>query len=311
MLAKLILAAAPFLALVAGAPAPTASAAPKPPTFPSNPDHLNTTTGARPGQGAHQLLLSNPPALNSSRFHNNIALSAQDGIGSVVTGDGLAWYNGDFTVGGSGYQDPNYYYCFRGIKENFPSFNSWMNFYTMFDLNQFHTMVNYDSGPEQGAIYNAIVQVSQEAKVDARLILAVIMQESSGNVRVGCTNNGVQNCGLMQAYAGSVSYDPNNMAASILQMVRDGTQGTSQGPGYVQWISQNSETSYAGPTQGNPYQAARGYNSGSINFADLSDPKGATDSYVSDLANRLLGWNGNTCGNNYWTSCGWAGNAWC
>lgn len=38
-------------------------------------------------------------------------------------------------------------------------------------------MVAVDSGPEQGAIYDAIVQVSNDAKVDARLILAVIMQE--------------------------------------------------------------------------------------------------------------------------------------
>ena len=107
----------------------------------------------------------------------------------------------------------------------------------------------------------------------------------------------------MQAYAGSVSYDPNNMAASILQMVRDGTEGTTQGPGYVQWISQNDQTEYAGDTEGNPYQAARGYNSGQINFADLSDPKGATGSYVSDLANRLQGWNGASCGNHYWEDC--------
>lgn len=44
-----------------------------------------------------------------------------------------------------------------------------------------------DSGPEQGAIWNAIVTVSQESFVDARLILAVIMQESTGNVRAPCT----------------------------------------------------------------------------------------------------------------------------
>ena len=38
----------------------------------------------------------------------------------------------------------------------------------------------------------------------------------------------------MQAYAGSVSFDPNNPQGSITQMVIDGTQGTSQGPGLVQ-----------------------------------------------------------------------------
>ena len=37
------------------------------------------------------------------------------------------------------------------------------------------------------------------------------------------------------------------------------------------------------------YRALRLYNSGSINEANLSDGKGATDSYVSDIANRLQG----------------------
>lgn len=108
----------------------------------------------------------------------------------------------------------------------------------------------------------------------------------------------------MQAFTGSVSFNPNDRDGSILQMVRDGTQGTSVGPGYVQWITQNSQTAYAGATQGNPYQAARGYNSGSINFSNLSDGKGATEAYVSDLANRLQGWTGNTCGNAKWLACG-------
>ena len=295
---------------------------PTPPTFPDNNNHTITTEGAKPNQGAHVLL---------SKSNAKVA-PPLSGIGSVVTGKGLAWYNPSFTVGNKGYQDPSYYWCFRGIKENFPPIGNWMNFYDMFNLNQRTTMVRFDSGPEQGEIYNAIVRVSQEAKVDARLILAVIMQEvpfpsssspptpsytvlipsqSSANVRVQCTNNGIQNSGLMQAYTGSVSYDPNNMAASILQMVRDGTQGTASGPGYVQWISQNSQTMYAGDTEGNVYQAARGYNSGQINFADLSDPKGATGSYVSDLANRLQGWNGATCGNHYWESCNFPERRWC
>jgi hypothetical protein len=37
------------------------------------------------------------------------------------------------------------------------------------------------------------------------------------------------------------------------------------------------------------YKALRAYNSGSINANDLSDGRGATPSYVSDMANRLLG----------------------
>lgn len=41
-----------------------------------------------------------------------------------------------------------------------------------------------DSGPEVGAIYNAIQQVALETKVDHRFILATIIQESGGCVRV-------------------------------------------------------------------------------------------------------------------------------
>ena len=37
------------------------------------------------------------------------------------------------------------------------------------------------------------------------------------------------------------------------------------------------------------YRALRLYNSGSINEGNLSDGKGATPSYVSDIANRLQG----------------------
>lgn len=38
-------------------------------------------------------------------------------------------------------------------------------------------MVYEESGPIQGDIWNAIVQVSADSKVDARFILAIIMQE--------------------------------------------------------------------------------------------------------------------------------------
>lgn len=38
------------------------------------------------------------------------------------------------------------------------------------------------------------------------------------------------------------------------------------------------------------WPALRAYNSGTANLNDLSDPKGAKGSYVSDLANRVTGW---------------------
>jgi glucan 1,3-beta-glucosidase len=132
------------------------------------------------------------------------------------------------------------YTCHSGGASNFPEVSNWMGFQDMFDLNQATSLSVEESGPIQGQLWNAILEVSQDSMIDPRLILAIIMQESTGNVFVQCTNNGVENCGIMQAAGGSISYDPNNSQASITQMVRDGTQGTSQGSGLVQLF--NDET---------------------------------------------------------------------
>lgn len=40
-------------------------------------------------------------------------------------------------------------------------------------------------------------------------------------------------------------------------MIRDGTEGTSQGPGYVQYLNGGSSYAYTNCNLGNPYSAAR------------------------------------------------------
>jgi glucan 1,3-beta-glucosidase len=97
--------------------------------------------------------------------------------GNAVSGAGFSWYDPTFTDGNAGYADPQYYYCFNGPASNFPPFQNWMNFYDMFDLNQKTSMASEEQGPIQGDIYNAIVELSQASLVDARLILAIVMQE--------------------------------------------------------------------------------------------------------------------------------------
>jgi len=63
-------------------------------------------------------------------------------------------------------------------------------------------------------------------------------------------------------------------------MIIDGTQGTSRGSGLVQCINQ----------YGNIYEAARCYNSGTVDTSNLNNGEGATASYVNDIANRMTGW---------------------
>lgn len=55
-----------------------------------------------------------------------------------------------------------------------------VQFSQMFNRNQQTQMAfTPDSGEQQGEIWNAVLQISQQSKVDARLIMAVIMQEVS------------------------------------------------------------------------------------------------------------------------------------
>jgi hypothetical protein len=90
----------------------------------------------------------------------------------------------------------------------------------------------------------------------------------------------------MQSHNG-VEFNPSDPKGSITQMIRDGTEGVKGhggGDGLKQCFA----------AEGNWYAAFRKYNSGSVNKADLNDPKGATANYVKDAANRLMGhtWNG-------------------
>lgn len=84
----------------------------------------------------------------------------------------------------------------------------------------------------------------------------------------------------MQSHNG-YSFVASAASQSILAMVQDGTQGTEHGDGLVQNLNR----------YGDPYSAARGYNSGYIpKSGDLSGKAGATACYVTDVANRLTGW---------------------
>jgi hypothetical protein len=149
-----------------------------------------------------------------------------------------------------------------------------------------------DNSPEEIAnIRSAITQVSGESGVDARFILAVVMQESVGCVRAPTTYNGVVNPGLMQSHNGVGTCAGVNPcpASTILQMIRDGTSGTPNGDGLTQVIAKAANTIGDSGVR-SFYVGARLYNSGSANYENLNDPVGATGCYVTDVANRLRGW---------------------
>ncbi|OAA80659.1 Lysozyme-like domain protein [Akanthomyces lecanii RCEF 1005] len=176
-----------------------------------------------------------------------------------------------------------------------PSQSQWGSFESMWQANVNNVMSKSCTGfgqannsPSESAdIKSAIENVAQSSGVDARFILAIVMQESNGCVRAPTTNYGVINPGLMQSHDGSSScFNVNPCPKSTIQgMIEDGVNGTPSGDGLKQLLAKAGGNNAAAF-----YKAARMYNSGSV------DPSGdlgkgiATHCYVSDIANRLLGW---------------------
>jgi hypothetical protein len=146
-----------------------------------------------------------------------------------------------------------------------------------------------DSTQEISDIKSAIQSIGSSSGLDPRFILAIMMQESNGCVRVQTTDNGVTNPGLMQSHNGPGTCWKNGVgtvpcsASEITQMIHDGAEGTPSGDGLKQCMSQCSSSGSQAY-----YQAAVIYNSG--NLPSNLDDNTATPCYASDVANRLTGW---------------------
>ena len=211
------------------------------------------------------------PGVNPSALQIGQVINLPGGGGSSGgNGGGSSGSSSGSSVGGG-------YVAYSGPASNFPNPDTWASYDILWSQNSTLMALN-DSPSEVDFIKAAIEQVAPESGIDARAILCIIMQESGGNVRVGTTNNGVGNPGIMQSHAG-VAFNPSDPQGSILQMVRDGTEGTSSGDGLKQLYARYQ----------NYYEAFRGYNSGSVDQNDLNDPVGATGTYVQSVANRLMG----------------------
>lgn len=194
------------------------------------------------------------------------------------------------------------YIAYRGdgsTAQGWPDRSQWASYVDLWNANvqlmqvecEWQSWGDNDSADEIAAINTAIEQVAGATAVDHRFILAVIMQESKGCVRVPTTNNGVVNPGLMQDHDGShtcTGVDPCP-ADEITGMIQDGTAGTSAGPGLAALINQ-AQSALNDSSSRVFYGAARLYNSGSADYSNLGNGLGSTACYASDIANRLTGW---------------------
>lgn len=133
------------------------------------------------------------------------------------------------------------------------------------------------------------------ANKSQEFILAIVMQESKGCVRVPTTRWSHENPGLMQSAQGKGSCNPDGnpispcSATVIRLMIHDGTNGDSLETTLKQCIAD------AGTSDDSKYyKAARLYNAGRITDNNLGI--GPTPCYASDIANRLTSpFNYSTC----------------
>lgn len=207
--------------------------------------------------------------------------------------------------GGSGGSSPGiahgstYMKTFLGngqTSEGWPSLDQWQDFNSMWESNLKNVISQSckgfgqenNSDQESADLKSAIESVAKSSGIDSRFILAIVMQESNGCVRAPTTNYGVQNPGLMQSHNGAHSCFNKSPCPSseITGMIQDGTMGTSSGDGLKQILASLGGS----PDATSYYKASRIYNSGSIAGSGLLQDGIATHCYVSDIANRLMGW---------------------
>ncbi|KAL7949249.1 hypothetical protein V8C42DRAFT_208564 [Trichoderma barbatum] len=213
-----------------------------------------------------------------ARFDNS---NITDGVGDGI--DSYTLYLGDGSTG-AGWPDQSRWVSFENMFNNYKD--------QMFaSCGNLATPQANDSGPEVGAIWDGIQSAAAATGVDHRFILAVIMQESGGCVRVQTTNFGVRNPGLMQDHNGGATCNENGNvqdpcpSSTIYQMISEGTAGTNDGDGLANCINESGRSDVSAF-----YRAARIYNSGSISATGDLQSNIATHCYASDIANRLTGW---------------------
>ncbi|KAI4194160.1 MAG: hypothetical protein LQ350_007927 [Teloschistes chrysophthalmus] len=203
-------------------------------------------------------------------------------------------------------KDEYHHYTGNGsVFAGWPKKADWMSYEDMFTKNLaliknsctiYHVPLN--TPLETQAIHNATLLIAIETNLDPRFILAVILQESSGCVRVPTSYYAVRNPGLMQDHDGPATCNEDAAPVypcpytAIEEMIREGSAGTTDAMGTPQMGLVEAWREAVGRLDGASrwYRASRIYNSGSVDASGDLGLGVATHCYASDVANRLTGW---------------------
>jgi hypothetical protein len=160
----------------------------------------------------------------------------------------------------------NGYQCYIN---NHPDSHEWLSWNHLWDINR-EQVLSSNGGDTyiQHYVKESILEVAEESNVDARLILAVVMQESKGKAKC----KGKARCGMTRS---EQRFDERRPRESVLRMLRNGVEGQS---GLAETLKRSGLV-YAAMWR---YHEQAGFDESMQNEAR----------YMSDVANRLLGWNG-------------------
>ncbi|OAL47883.1 hypothetical protein IQ07DRAFT_601920 [Pyrenochaeta sp. DS3sAY3a] len=180
-----------------------------------------------------------------------------------------------------------------------PTRKQWMPFEQAWNANfkiiqqscENHGWGKNNDDTEMQAIKDSIKQESSASGIPKEFILAIMVQESKGCVRVHTTHYDFDNPGLMQsAGKASCNADGNPISpcppSTIRAMIHDGTAGEG-----LRTTLKNSLDFFDPSGNGNDskwYKTARRYNAGEILMNTNNLGIGPTKCYASDIANRLV-----------------------
>ncbi|KAH0380346.1 carbohydrate-binding module family 50 protein, partial [Aureobasidium melanogenum] len=249
----------------------------------------SSSSSNTPSSAAGSSVAATSPAASTATTATQTSASGSSSSSTSVASTAYKMYTGNGTVAAG-----------------WPAQSQWMDFDDMFTANipiMQQSCANNgwganNSPTEIADIKAAITKVSAASGVDPRFILAIVMQESNGCVRVVTTSWSVANPGLMQDHAGSGTCNSGGViqnpcpSSEIEQMIVDGTEGTASGDGLVQCLKETDVTDVS-----MYYRAARIYNGGLGGYhADDLGTGCCTLCYASDVANRLTGWSSGLSG---------------
>ena len=126
------------------------------------PDQQNDATFSSPGPDVNEDSFT-------TEFNDDSANQSGDDLFNIDN-------DSDSTISSDNSDSIGSYECFGGKVDAYPSPEQWMTFDALYALNE-PTLKLSNSDDINKHIYDAIIQVSEESKVDARLILALVMQE--------------------------------------------------------------------------------------------------------------------------------------